>query len=979
MLRRYRSITERAEDQAISPFADPFDGAGELGELMKRYDWARTKLGPVEGWSQALRTALRLCLGTRFCCAIYWGPEHLALYNNAFCSTIVGANHPSALAQPAAAIWPEIFDLIGPHMEKCLRTGATLGADDILFPMSRAGFVEECYISFSYAPLINEFDQIEGVFATLVDTSTRVIDERRLRTLQSLGSSGRHGNCVKSTLAITAETISHNPNDIPFASIYLWDEQRGEARLCALSNIQEGTPVSPTIVRCGERGPLAELTESGDDGPVVSKVECALAIPRDAPWRVSPRHMVRLRISSRGENAPEGFMIAGVNPHAPLDKDYFNFLQMLADQVSRFIAESHAREQEEARAKKLADLDRAKTAFFSNVSHELRTPLTLMLGPLEDILEEGAASLSAEQRGALGTVKRNGLRLLKLVNALLDLARMQADCLPARFEPTNLTRLTTQLVTSFEWAAKKAGIRLTVDCEELQEAVYVDPDMWQKIVLNLVSNAFKYTLNGEIRVTLRNADGTAELTVRDTGVGIAEKELRRIFERFYRVGQAAGRTREGAGIGLALVQELVRQHGGTVTVESVVERGSIFTVTVPCGSAHLPRQNISEGGAASPTRLGADMYVEEVCGWVSDGALSYAQLHSDIGRLTTLASAQHRLGLRRKKRVLLADDNSEMREYVSHVLHDEFEVEAVAHGRAALSAARRERPDLVIADVMMPQLDGFGLLMELRADPATRPIPVILLTAQAADDSKIQGLERGADDYLIKPFNARELLARANATIRLAQIREEVAQQDERVRIARELHDTVLQSVQGACLLLQVGLEKVGSEQQSSTQLFQSALEASLQAIAEGRKVLSLLRSSVPAGNDLVECLFGLGKELIIDTKVKFLVDVTGSRRELSPYAWTEVYRICREAITNAARHSGASQINVRLSYHSDLELSIIDDGCGIASSGRDGHFGLQGMHERSESLQGRLEVEGRPGHGTRIGLTVPGAVAYGD
>jgi signal transduction histidine kinase len=967
----------------VSPLPQPFDGPGEIRARLRQYDWAQTPLGPSESWSQALRTALRLALGSRFCCAIYWGPEHLVLYNSAFCATIVGSKHPWALAQPAAEIWPEIFEVIGPKIDKCLQMGATLGADDVLFPMSRAGFIEECYISFSYAPLCNEFEQIEGVFATLIDTSTRVIGERRLWTLQNLGASARQLHSVESTVARTADILSRNVMDIPFAAIYLWDDQRTEARLSAFSNIEESTAMTPTLIRAGEPG-LAELAvKSRQDGILVCKGACATEVPRAAPWQHPPADIVILKISSRGENAPEGFIIVGANPHVPLDKDYLNFLQMLADQVSGFIAEAHASQLEGARAKLLAELDEAKTTFFSNVSHELRTPLTLMVGPLEEILESDAENLSADKRAALVNMRRNGLRLLKLVNALLDLARMQADCLEARFEPTNLTTITAQLATAFEWAAKKAGICFTVECEELGEPIYVDPEMWQKIVLNLLSNAFKYTLDGEIQVSLRKIADSAQLIVADTGVGIAEQELARIFKRFYRVEGTAGRTREGAGIGLALTLELVKQHGGSITVQSTLGRGSIFTVMLPLGRTHLSDQKIGTEGGVPAERTAPDTYVDEVCEWVGDGAASDRQLVATIQPSGLASNASTIAGADRRKRVLLADDNVQMRAYLKHILEGEFEVELAADGMSALNAARRESPDLLIADVMMPQLDGFALLGELRADLTTRAIPVILLTAQAAEKSKIQGLERGADDYLVKPFRARELLARANSAIRLAEMRERAGQQKERVRIARELHDTLLQSIQGMCFLLEAGLAQLKSDGPSAGRLFQDALQAALQAVSEGRKVLSILRFAAPTDRDLAECLLGLGKELPIDPKVKFLVEVSGSRRELSPYAWTEVYRICREAVGNAARHSGANQITVQLSYRGDLELLVVDNGCGVgalfASNGRSGHFGLQGMRERSETLHGRLEVDGNPLIGTRVRLTVPAAIAYAD
>jgi len=264
-----------------------------------------------------------------------------------------------------------------------------------------------------------------------------------------------------------------------------------------------------------------------------------------------------------------------------LDDRYRGFFELMAAQISATIANARAYEEERRRAEALAAIDRAKTAFFSNVSHEFRTPLTLMLAPLEDLLGKSAEE-GGENRALLEVAHRNGLRLLRLVNTLLDFSRIEAGRVEASYEPTDLAALTAELVSNFRSACEKAGLGLTVDCLPLADPVYVDRDMWEKIVLNLVSNAFKYTLTGGIGVRLRAAEGAAVLSVTDTGCGIPEHEIPRLFERFHRVEGASGRTHEGTGIGLALVQELVKFHGGTVEVESTYEKGSTFTVLGYC-------------------------------------------------------------------------------------------------------------------------------------------------------------------------------------------------------------------------------------------------------------------------------------------------------------------------------------------------------------------------------------------------------------
>jgi signal transduction histidine kinase len=441
-------------------------------------------------------------------------------------------------------------------------------------------------------------------------------------------------------------------------------------------------------------------------------------------------------------------------------------------------AEAQAFEAERKRAETLAEIDRAKTAFFSNVSHEFRTPLTLALGPLENLLAMRDGSLSPDVREQLAVAHRNCVRLMKLVNGLLDFSRIESNRAQPRYEATDLARLTAELASCFRSACEEGGVRLLVDCPPLPDAVQVDRSMWEKIVLNLISNAFKFTLEGEIEVKLRAAGSSCELTVRDTGTGIPDAELPRIFERFHRVEATEGRSLEGTGIGLAMVQELVRLLSGSVGVQSAPGRGSTFTVTVPIGTAHLAPDPIVSVRGLGSTGVNARSYVEEALSWVAGDAVEREAVDAvlPLPLLNLERPPQERAGQEpgpERPRVLWADDNSDMREYVRRLLAPHYEVESVSEGLAALEAARRRRPSLVLADVMMPRLDGFGLLRQLRADPALRTVPVVLLTARAGADSSAQGLESGADDYVVKPFSARELLARVRTHIEQARLREE--------------------------------------------------------------------------------------------------------------------------------------------------------------------------------------------------------------
>jgi PAS domain S-box-containing protein len=486
------------------------------------------------------------------------------------------------------------------------------------------------------------------------------------------------------------------------------------------------------------------------------------------------------------------------------------------------IREQAAREEERQRAESLAELDRAKTLFFNNVSHEFRTPLTLLLAPLQDALSDRAHPLAPAQRERLDLVHRNSLRLLKLVNNLLDFSRIEAGRMEAIYEPTDLATFTTELASVFRSASERAGLRLIVDCPPLLEPVYVDRSMWEKIVFNLLSNAFKYTFEGEIAVKLHQSDRVV-VQIQDTGTGIAAEHLPHLFERFYQVRGLQARTHEGSGIGLALVHELIQLHGGTIEVSSAVGQGTSFAIALPFGRAHLPDDRIQATNTLAAKAVGAAPYVEEAERWLPEADSRLPSLESSKFPSGTLreglrpttvstrrepprlelphkvqsskkaggrglqggeASSPHspsrrqEAGVQKFPLVLLVDDNADMRDYLTRILSDRFQVEAVADGEAAIAAARKRVPALVLSDVMMPRLDGFGLLKALRADSRTREIPIVLLSARAGVESVVEGLEAGADDYLIKPFSAQELVTRINTHLQMSQQRSQALQQE---------------------------------------------------------------------------------------------------------------------------------------------------------------------------------------------------------
>ena len=583
----------------------PSEGSASqsVSALLPGVDWASTCAGPEAAWPESLRTALSICLDSRFPIIIFWGPDLVQFYNDAYADTILREKHPAALGQRAQDCWADIWSFIKPLLDSVINDGRATYSEDLYLPIVTDGVAQERYFTFSYSPIRTKAG-IGGVFCAVTETTQRILRER-------------------------------------------------------------------------------EAAE---------------------------------------------------------------------------------------RAEALAELDRAKTAFFSNVSHEFRTPLTLMLGPLEELLR----TAEDQQRPLLQSARRNALRLLKLVNTLLQFSALEADRVNAAFEETDLGAVTGDLTSVFRSAIENAGLDLVTEFTPVRNA-FVDREMWEKIVLNLLSNALKFTLAGEIRVSVALHDDAAVLTVSDSGVGIPEEQLPHVFERFHRARSAHARSYEGSGIGLSLVDELVRLHGGTVTVESTFGAGTTFRVTLPLGIAHLDPSHIAHHESVGQI-TSVDQYLAEIQATIETSPTLRAPVQADENSDVA--------------RILLADDNRDLRDYVTHVLGSAYEVVGVPNGKEALAALRSGPFDLLISDIMMPEMDGLELLQAIRQDQRLQGLPIIVLTARAGEESSAAGLHLGANDYLVKPFSADQLVVRVRA--QLAAARRHDSHVELQARIARSFQDAAL-------------------------------------------------------------------------------------------------------------------------------------------------------------------------------------------
>ncbi|MEI9922006.1 MAG: ATP-binding protein [Bacteroidota bacterium] len=741
------------------PVPEFLSGGGEMGQRIRDYDWSKTSLGPVEKWPQSLKTCIRIMLTSRQPIWIGWGKELIKFYNDPY-KDIVRGKHPWALGSPASVVWADIWNDIEPMLQQVMQKDQGTYAESQLLLMERNGYPEETYYTFSYTPIPGDNGGTEGMICANSDDTERIISQRQLETLTALAQNLTESRSNHDVVSNTIEVLKKNPWDFPFAlfrtivgtkAVLTMSTDLGSAASVVPKEVdlELDVPSSNIIRRTIETRQIQvfeKLAETFDKMP-------------SGAWKISPSRSILLPIT-QALKEPSGVLIIGLNPHRLPDEKYKSFFSLIADQISNSLGAVHMLEEERKRSEALSEIDRAKTTFFSNISHEFRTPLTLLLAPVEDALND--TSLTPENKIRMEVAYRNALRMQKLVNTLLEFSRIEAGRNEGRFRRVDICSFTEDLASTFRSAIERSGMHLHVSCEKITGEVYVDTEMWERIILNLVSNAFKYSNEGEIGISITQSNGSVHVAVTDTGVGIPADQLDRIFDRFYRVENTGGRSQEGTGIGLAMVKELVKLHHGTINVVSKPNKGSTFTVSIPIGKEHLSEDRILDAPQEFSPLKYSTAFVEEALKWVPSTGQTLESTVFDNDKTSIT-----------KSKVLLADDNADMREYMKRLLSTQFHVITAQDGEEAFQKTLEYRPDLLLSDIMMPKVDGFGLLKKVRSHPEIKNMPVIFLSARAGEEAKVEGLDAGADDYLVKPFSARELLVRVTNHIRINQVRRE--------------------------------------------------------------------------------------------------------------------------------------------------------------------------------------------------------------
>lgn len=759
---------KRAPDASDQSEINLFSGPGEMAGLMRELDWTETPLGDPDTWPLSLRVAVRMILGSGYPMYIAWGPEFIQLYNDAYRPILGKLKHPAALGTGSPQTFPELWEFIGPMFMRVMEQGQETTLLGQALYLNRNGYLEECYYDFSYSPIpADDPGKVGGVFVTCTEVTSAILVQRRMKTVRDLGSPDPHARTAEDVCRTAAEVLSQNPLDLPFAGIYLVDEGSTSARLVATSGANPGDPVCPLVLPISEDGvwPVRSALENSSLQHVQDLGARFSHVPTGG-WPEPPQEAVLISFTPTALQPP-GFVVMGVNPRKQFDEAMEQFLVRCAHAIGGRLANARAYEEARRRAEALSELDRAKTVFFSNISHEFRTPLTLIASPLEDLA--ASASLSDGDRETVEMAQRNVIRLQRLVNNLLDFSRIEAGRVNAAFELMDLATLTAELASGFQSTFDKASLSLVIRAQPLSQPLYVDREMWEKIVLNLLSNAFKFTFEGSVTVELAEAGEWVEMHVSDTGVGIPAAELPRVFERFHRIEATRGRSYEGTGIGLALVQELVKIHNGTIGVTSEEGVGTRFTIRLLKGSGHLNPEHIRRESASPAASARVDGFVMEARRWIGEPAGDDAAHFSESQTAPLMEGSNPRDT--KRSRVLVVDDNADMRQYLVRLMEPFFEIDIATHGEEALRRIESSRPDLVLVDAMMPVMDGYELLSRIRATAEIASLPVIMVSARAGTEMEIEGREAGADDYVTKPFSGRDLVARVRSVLKIAEVR----------------------------------------------------------------------------------------------------------------------------------------------------------------------------------------------------------------
>jgi GAF domain-containing protein/class 3 adenylate cyclase/two-component SAPR family response regulator len=671
----------------------------------------------------------------------------------------------------------------------------------------------------------------------------------------------------------------------------------------------------------------------------------------DLPLKIPARSLMFVPLLADGKCIGSITLHEGKKVRQWLSSD-IDLAKAVAAQAAIAVQQSYLYQKTRQQAERLLELDKQKTEFFQNISHEFRTPITLIQGPLESVVAAGEGLSYSQSAIAL----RNSRRLLRLVNQLLDLQRLDAGRMQPSFHPCDLVEFVSQIVESFRPYCEKKKLHLATQLDECS-TVYLDMEKFDKVVYNLLSNAMKFTPEGgTISVRLKSEGDRCILQVQDTGIGIVQEQIPHLFERFRQAEGSANRSYEGSGLGLALVKELVELHGGQVTVESVYGQGTTFSLWLVTGKAHLPAQQVLE----TPTELNtsrasvelADLeLVESTTDNIEDITINFP---TSIDTQDSVHKTQHS--------ILVVDDNPDLRTYVSEIFRrNGYHVQTARNGYEGHSIAKEIIPSLIVTDLMMPLVSGLEMIQMIRKEEKLRGIPIILLTAKVDEETRIEGTEHGADAYLAKPFNDRELLAEVRNLLALKENERRI------VELNTYLTESVLKRFLPAVLVQKAATGDLTldlrPEPRLITVLFSDIVGfTQLSNTLRSRRVAELLNEYLEA---MTKVVFGNG-----GTVDKFMGDAIlalyGAPEELTPNE-----QVRRAINTARAMHRSLADLNQRWREQGVFDgdrLTSVQFRCGIHQG--TAVVGMFGSAERADytaigpsvNIAARLQAAALPG-----------------
>jgi signal transduction histidine kinase/CheY-like chemotaxis protein len=725
--------------------------------------------------------------------------------------------------RPARETWAQIWDYLRPLLDQALAGEAVYRENDLMtFRTYGNGILQESHHHWRYVPIRDKAGSVIGLYNQSIEITESVLAERRLSTVRAFSEQMLVVRSLKEYYDSIVEVLDDNPKDAPFAICYSVKPRVPGAvdgdidvKLERTLGVPHNDPSAPETITVniapkaknifgpgtagfssptlsaisamssGSGNSRGHLFADGNAWPIqraLASRQCVIVqdcreLIKDYPlreWDELPISAIVVPIcSDSSTEIPESVLILGLNVRRPFDEDYDSWIHVIRSHLASSHTSVKAVEAEKRRIEEEVRMEKAKTAWIRGAANDIRGPLALVSGPLDDVLH---SDLTPKQKHSLTMAKRNTTRLLRLVDALTDLSRLEAGNVEGRFVPTDIGSFVTDLAELFRPAIEKLGVTLEIDIEPSTRMVYVDPTMFETVVSNLIGNAMKYTESGSITVQVRYTD-FAELSVIDTGVGIPKDELENITAAFHRTTTAVNLGFQSTGLGLSIVREIVHLHDGYLHVSSATlaefgEQGSTFTAKIPMKERH---SDVSASIAPAFGQYGSAL-AGEAMRWkrgsgVSTGASSDTGNESTLGSTSRLSDG---LLFESEDVLLLVDNNSDMRDYIRNIFAPFCKVIESTNGEEARALAIEHVPNLILSDIILPKLSGMDLLASIRQESRTAIIPVVVLSAVAGDEARVDALMNGAEDYLTKPFKPKELLARVHLHMQVGKKRRQL-------------------------------------------------------------------------------------------------------------------------------------------------------------------------------------------------------------